>query len=120
MTEWQGKFEALGVNVAAMSYDDVAVLEDFAATESIGYPLLSDKGGKHARRFGILNEEYDEEHFAHGVPHPGVLFVDPAGTIRLKRAVPGYRDRPPLDELLSALTDLLQQPAPAKAPPADG
>lgn len=101
-----------------MSYDDVAVLADFAATQSIGYPLLSDKGGAHARRFGILNEEYAEGHFAHGVPHPGVLYIDPAGTIRLKRAVPGYRDRPSLDELLSALGDLLDDPPAEEAKPA--
>ena len=101
-----------------MSYDDVAVLADFATTQNIGYPLLSDKGGTHARRFGILNEEYGEGHFAHGVPHPGVFYVDPAGTIRLKRAVPGYRDRPPLDELLSALGDLLDDPPAEEAKPA--
>ena len=108
MTKWQSEFEALGVNVAAMSYDDVSVLEDFAAAQGIGYALLSDKGGMHAKQLGILNEEYSEEHLAYGVPHPGVLFIDPSGRVLLKRAVPGYRERPPLDELLSALESLLE------------
>ena len=109
LTDWQAEFEALGVNIAAMSYDGVEVLADFAEANDIAYALLSDKGAKHVDALGIRNENYAEGHMAHGVPHPGVLFVDAAGVIRLKRAVPGYRDRPQLDELRTAVAALLAQ-----------
>ena len=50
LTEWQAEFEALGVRIAAMSYDGVEVLADFATGNEIGYALLSDKGAKHSTR----------------------------------------------------------------------
>lgn len=89
--------------MAALSYDDSETLLEFAETQDIGYALLSDQGSKHINALGIRNEQYEEGHFAHGIAHPGVFFIDAAGVIRLKRALPGYRDRPPLDELLNAV-----------------
>ena len=120
LTEWQAEFEALGVRIAAMSYDGVEVLADFAAGNEIGYMLLSDKGAKHFDALGIRNENYAEGHMAYGVPHPGVLFVDADGVIRLKRAVPGYRDRPELDELRTAVAALLAQDDAGATETADG
>ena len=117
MKERQGDFEALGVNVAAMSYDDVEALGEFADAQNVGYALLSDAGSKHVNALGIRDEQYEKEHFAYGVPKPGVLFIDAAGVIRLKRATPGYRDRPPLDELLAAVkAAVADSPESAAAP----
>ena len=107
MTEWQDKFGALGVAVAAMSYDDVEPIAAFAEDRDIGYTLLSDKGAKHVNALGIRNEQYAEGHSAYGIPHPGVFYVDASGVIALKRAVAGYRDRPPLDELHRAVEALV-------------
>ena len=114
MTQWQDEFEALGVNVAAMSYDGTEVLAEFAAAQNISYALLSDEGAKNVDALGIRNENYAAGHMAHGVPHPGVLFVDASGVIRLKRAVPGYQARPPFDELRDAVAALLAKPASAE------
>ncbi len=86
-----------------MSYDAVAENAAFAEDRGIGYPLLSDQGAKHVDALGVRNDSYGEGHFAEGVPHPGVFYVDGEGVIALKRAVPGYRDRPPMDELLKAV-----------------
>ena len=123
LTDWQQKYEALGVAVAAMTYDDVPVLENFAAERNIGYPLLSDKGGENASTLGILNEKYDEDHPAYGIAHPGVFYIDAQGVIRLKRAVPDYKERPSFEELHTALTVLLgergEQPADTALPPAE-
>lgn len=110
MTQWQDDFEALGVNVAAMSYDGTEVLADFAAAQNISYALLSDEGAKHVDALGIRNENYGADHMAYGVPHPGILFVDASGVIRLKRAVSGYQARPPFDELRDAVAALLGRP----------
>ena len=119
LASWQAKFEALGVRVAAMSYDDVAALADFGAANDVGYRLLADPGGRYMATLGIRNEEYGADHFAHGVPHPGVLYVDPAGVVVLKRAVPGYRDRPDLDELLAAVAAYQAGAGRAETPEAD-
>ena len=107
MTEWQERFEALGVNVAAMTYDGVDKLAAFAEKEGVTYPVLSDQGAAYVNALGIRNEDYAEGHGAYGVAHPGIFLVDAAGEIRLKRAIAGYRDRPPFDELLAAVTELV-------------
>ncbi len=71
MTEWQDRFNALGVKIAAMSYDDVEPIAAFAEDRDIGYTLLSDRGAKHVNALGIRNEDYAEGHSAYGIPHPG-------------------------------------------------
>lgn len=118
LTKWQAKFEALGVHIAAMSYDDATILADFGTANDVDYPLLADPGGKYMAALRIRNEEYAPGHFAHGVPHPGVVYVDPAGVVLLKRAVPGYRDRPSLVELEAAVA-ALERPAGGHAQAAD-
>ena len=107
LTEWQERYEALGVGVVAMTYDDVPVLRDFAAARGIGYTLLADEDGKNASALGIRNEQFDEGHMAYGVAHPGIFYVDAAGVIQLKRAVPNYRERPSFEELHAALAAML-------------
>ena len=108
--------------MAAMSYDSPDVLAEFGEAKNIGYVLLSDESGGYFVTLGIRNEEYGEEHFAHGVPHPGILFIDTQGVLRLKRAVPGYRDRPSIEELHEALEaelasgDDLGQRSPPESP----
>ena len=108
MKEWQDDFEALGVAVAAMTYDAAADLAAFAEERQIGYPLLSDKGSKFIVALGIRNQEFPSGHPAHGVALPGILFVDPAGVVRLKRADENYRTRPPFDELLQSVSQLVK------------
>ena len=116
LTKWQERYEALGVAAVAMTYDDVDVLADFAAERNIGYPLLSDEGGKNVTALGILNTEYAEGHPAYGIGHPGVFHVNAGGVVRLKRALEGYRERPSFEELHRALTVLFSaDDAPAAA-----
>ena len=92
------------MQVAAMTYDGVDKLAAFQEKHGVGYPVLSDQGAVHVNALGIRNEEYGEGHGAYGVAHPGIFLIDAEGIIRLKRALPGYRDRPPFDELLGAVT----------------
>ena len=87
-----------------MTYDAVDKLAAFQVKHGVGYPVLSDAGAAHVEALGIRNEEYGEGHGAYGVAHPGIFLIDADGIIRLKRALPGYRDRPPFDELLTAVT----------------
>ena len=87
-----------------MTHDAVDKLAAFQEKHGVGYPVLSDAGAAHVEALGIRNEEYAEGHGAYGVAHPGIFLIDADGIIRLKRALPGYRDRPPFDELLTAVT----------------
>lgn len=121
LTKWRQRYEALGVAVVAITYDDVDMLADFAAERNIGYPLLSDAGGKNVTALGILNTRYAEGHPAYGIGHPGVFYVDAAGVVRMKRALEDYRERPSFEELHQALTALLPaDDAPAAEPAASG
>ncbi len=98
-------FQTLGVNLAAISYDAYSQNSSFAEEQGLKYPMLADQGATTVKGFGILNEEYEVGHPAYGIPHPGVIFVLPDATIKFKRAVPGYKERPNLDELVRAVQE---------------
>ena len=110
LADWQEKFAAIGVNVAGMTYDDVSVLADFHDRHDLGYPLLQDVDVKHVNAYGIRNQRYEPGDGGYGIPEPGILFISPDGVILLKFAVPGYRQRPPLAEVLAAIEGLDRSP----------
>lgn len=91
-----------------MTYDAADDLRDFGEERKLGYALLSDQGSKYIDALGVRNEQFAKGHGAHGVPHPGILFVDASGVVRLKRAHEDYRTRPPFDELLEATRALIE------------
>ena len=79
------KFEAAGIKLYAVSYDAPEALADFAANHGITYPLLSDKGSKVIRRYGIENHFVTVEQIPyHGIPFPGTYLVDEAGIVMEK------------------------------------
>ena len=110
LAEWQDRFGALGVNVAAMSYDPTKILSAFATSLEIRYPLLSDSTHTHVAAYGIRNDEYPLGSAAYGIPHPGILFIDTAGLVALKFALPDYRKRPELNDVYSAVAALMSAP----------
>ncbi len=93
-----------------MTYDDVSALAAFHAEQQLGYPLLKDEDIKHIGAYGVLNTEYEPGDSGYGIPYPGILYVDREGKVLLKFAVPGYRQRPPLDAVLEAIAGLQQGP----------
>ena len=99
LEEWRTAFERLGIDIAAMSYDSLGILEAFHAGEGLGYPLLRDEDARHVNAFGIRDEDLGQ-----GIPLPGMFWLAPDGNIRAKFAVPGYRTRPPLAEVLASVT----------------
>lgn len=86
-----------------MTYDSVEILAAFHGEKNLGYPLLHDEQAKHVLGFEVLNEAYGPGHGAYGIPHPGILLLDGNGVITAKFAVPGYRQRPPMSEVLKAV-----------------
>jgi peroxiredoxin len=76
------KFDAAGVRLYAISYDEPAALADFAKHHDITYPLLSDLGSKVIDQFGIRNHFVTEEQVPYyGIPFPGTYLVDEQGVV---------------------------------------
>ena len=109
LAEWRERFSELGVAVAAMSYDPVAVLAAFHAEHGLGYPLLQDEGTRHFGAYGVLNPRYQPGHSAYGVPLPGVLLISPEGEVLAKFAEPDYRDRPDFPAMHETVAARLQE-----------
>ncbi len=97
------EFTDLGYNVATISYDDEGVLKTFSDKYQITFSALSDQGSDVIKAFGLLNEEYEADSFAYGVPHPVVFVIYPDQTIGAKYAEEGYKERPNLNTILKDL-----------------
>ena len=93
LNDIKDQFEAAGIRVAGMTYDDAEIIQAFHGEWDIGYPLLRDVDGAHVDAWGIRNEQYGEGTFAFGVPHPGIALIAPDGKILAKWAIEGYRAR---------------------------
>jgi len=106
ITAIQSEMEALGFNIASMTYDSIETLklaeEDFA----VGFTMLHDEAIKHVNAFGIRNLDPEPDSFAYGIPQPGILLISPDGTILKKFAEESFRDRPDLRYVLEAAAEL--------------
>lgn len=80
------ELRAKGLGVAAISYDPVPTLAEFATRKQITFPLLSDAGSVTIKAFGILN------------PLPEMAYGpdkdDPAVVAELQKYVSGGRTNP--------------------------
>ena len=106
LIEVSDQFEAMGVNIAAMTYDSVEMLKSVEEDEGIDFALLRDADITHVNALGILNEDYEPDSRAYGVPHPGIFLITPDGVIQYKFAEEGYRIRPDFDNVLEAASNL--------------
>ena len=82
-----------GLGLAAISYDSVATLRDFANRKKITFPLLSDPDSRIIRGFGILNESVKPETLQYGIPHPGTYVLDVKGRVVAKYFEEDMRER---------------------------
>ncbi len=104
-------FEAAGVAVYALSYDEPEALADFAAEHATTFTLLSDPDSKVISGFGILNTLIPpDDHPWHGIPFPGAYIIDGEGIIRSKFFEGRLAIRASGDQLLRAVRG---EPAPA-------
>ena len=102
LTEIQDQFQAMGFNIAAITYDPVDLLLEVKEDQGIDFPLLHDEDVKHVNAFGIRNLDYEPGARAYGIPYPGIFLVDPEGVIRHKFAEESYRIRPDFADVLEA------------------
>ena len=96
-----------GYELAVMSYDAPKVLDQFAKKQSISYTLLSDEGSEMIDALGIRETSYKEDSMAYGVPKPVIFIIDPNGKIEGKLAMEGYRDRPPLEDVMAEVDRII-------------
>jgi hypothetical protein len=85
------RFETQGIKFAAISYDTLAILNDFAQRHKINYPLLADPDSQIIRSFNVLNAEATGKE--KGMAYPGFLYIDPGGIIREEYFDAKYTDR---------------------------
>lgn len=79
------------MKLAAVSYDSLEILKDFADRHTIEFPLLADPDSKIIRSFYVLNEQ--AKGITKGMAHPGFFYIDRGGVIREKYFEAQYTNR---------------------------
>ncbi len=98
-------FDAAGIAVYALSYDEEDALADFSDAHGITFTLLSDPDSDVIRSFGILNTLIDpNDHPWAGIPYPGTYVVDRDGRITDKFFDSNLAVRAGPEQLLRAAT----------------
>jgi len=98
--------------VAAISYDPVTVLADFAARRGITFTLLSDPGSLTIKRYGILNTTIPESNQqTYGVPFPGTFMLNPQQVVTARFFEPAYQERNTVASIMARLGARVDVPA---------
>src|SRR5260370_25567241 len=87
------EFEMLGLGVAAISYDSVALLHHFAERRGIHFPLLSDADSKIIRELDLLNETIPKNSPFFAVPYPVSFLLCAKGPIVAQYFEDDYHQR---------------------------
>jgi peroxiredoxin len=98
------EFQAAGLQIVAISYDPVEVLERFAKKRGIEFGLLSDPDSRTIKDWKLLNAEAKGK--GAGIPHPMTYVLDQNGVIRAKLGHEGYQTRHTVPELIAATKKL--------------
>ena len=93
LQKYVDQFRKQGLGVAAITYDTVAMVADFARRKNITFPILADPHSKTIRDFGVLNTAVPAGHLWYGVPYPGTFVVDANGVVQSKYFEDRYQDR---------------------------
>lgn len=107
-------YRDVGLGVVVITYDDPELQQAFVDRTGAGFPLLSDIDTETFTALGILNQEYQPGDGGYGIPYPGVLVIDRAGTVRGKVFVDGYETRVSALDTLRAATEALGIAAPGR------
>ena len=113
--ELQGRLEGLkqqGLAVAAVSYDPVPVLADFAARRGIAFPLLSDPGSLTIKKYGLFNTTVPESNQqTYGIPFPGTFMLNERGVVTSRFFEQAYQERNTVASMLARLGSRVDVPA---------
>lgn len=93
LQENKARFDAAGIGIVAITYDDPILQHAFIDTFGITIPVVSDINALSFKTLGILNEDYRPGEFQYGIPHPGMIVVDPQGRVVGKLFLEAYSSR---------------------------
>lgn len=102
------EFAATGYPLVALSYDSIEKSSAFTEKQAIKFPILSDPESETIKAFGLLDEQYQPDSFAHGVPKPVVFAIGKDKIVKAKFFNEGYKDRPQIDEILEGIKKIGQ------------
>ena len=94
------EFEAAGISLFAISYDDVDQQRKFADEFDISFPLLADPEHRVIEATGILNTLVEPDDSVYGIPFPGTYVVGTDGRVEEKLFFQHYRTRPSASTVL--------------------
>ena len=101
MQKAKSKFEAEGISIVGLSYDNPQILGEFAKRQGIEFPLLSDSDSSSLEALGLVNPEATG--MTEGVAFPGIIYLDSQGKIVDAFFEDSYRDRPTPGTVLARL-----------------
>ena len=93
LQENKADFDAAGIGMVAITYDDPSLQQAFIDKFAITIPVLSDVSSLSFKTLGILNENYVAGDFHYGIPHPGMIVIDPTGKVVGKLFLEDYSSR---------------------------
>jgi hypothetical protein len=99
------------MGLAAISYDPVPVLAEFAARRGITFPLLSDAESATIKRYGILNTTVPERNELYGYPFPGTFILNRAAIVTSRFFEDAYQERDTMTSVLVRLGGRVDGPA---------
>lgn len=86
-------FDAAGIGLVAITYDDPVLQQAFIDKFGITVPVLSDVNALSFKTLGILNEDYQQGDFQYGIPHPGMIVINSQGVVVGKLFLEAYSSR---------------------------
>ncbi|MCB1704942.1 MAG: peroxiredoxin family protein [Halioglobus sp.] len=93
LQETKASFDAAGIGMVAITYDDPALQQAFIDKFGITIPVLSDSDALSFKTLGILNEDYTPDDFQYGIPHPGMIVINRDGEVVGKLFLEAYSSR---------------------------
>lgn len=93
LQQYKTGFDAAGIGMVAITYDTPEQLQAFSERHGITIPLLSDIDAMTFKTLGILNEQYRSGDAQYGIPHPGMIVIDPEGKVVGKLFLEAYSSR---------------------------
>ena len=109
LQEHKAEYDRAGIGMVAITYDAPALQQAFIDKFNITIPILSDIDASSFKTLGILNRKYEPGAPQYGIPHPGIIVVNPAGEVVGKLFLEAYSSRVDSAAALAFAMDRLQQ-----------
>ncbi|MEZ5501241.1 MAG: redoxin domain-containing protein [Halioglobus sp.] len=91
LQENKAAFDAAGIGLVAITM--MTRLYSKPSSTIITIPVLSDIDALSFKTLGILNEDYEKGDARYGIPHPGMIIIDPQDKVAGKLFIEAYSSR---------------------------